>query len=79
LKFLKRYDKAKTSYRRLINCETFSDEQKEALMSQYNKLDPLTPLKTLQEKHEEFWRCTWGASSIKNIRDVPKEAYRKAA
>ena len=72
-KVIKKYDKAaKTPYQRLMNCETLSDDQKNALVSQYNKLDPLKLLKELQKKQEEFWRHAWTSPSNDDCKNIHK-------
>ncbi len=67
-KVFKKYDKAKTPYQRLMNCKTFSEEQRKILMAQYKKLDSLKLLKELQEKQEEFWQYAW-VSTENNKKD----------
>lgn len=49
-KIIKRYDKPKTSYRRLLESELLSNQAKEKLEIAFQKLDPLT-LKMEIEKH----------------------------
>jgi hypothetical protein len=71
-KVIKKYDKAKTPYQRLMSCKTFSEEQRKILMGQYNKLDPLKLLKELQAKQEEFWQYAW-TSAENNQKEKSKK------
>jgi len=58
-KTVKKYDKAKTPYQRILTCEHISQKTKDELTEQYENLDPIalkTKLTVLQEK---LWGFAW--------------------
>lgn len=52
----KRYDKPKTPYRRLLDCETVSEEIKEKLRSEHRRLRPMTLKKRIMQIQDELYQ-----------------------
>lgn len=55
-KIVKKYQKARTPYQRLLNSSYTCEEKMVKMIEQYKKLDPVKLLKELQEKQEAFWQ-----------------------
>jgi len=58
-KTIKKYDKAKTPYQRILTCEHIQHEVKEKLTEQYKKLDPIILKTKLIELQEKLWKHAW--------------------
>lgn len=58
-KVTKKYDEAKTPYQRLVNSPNISEEIKEKLKKQYEELDPIELLKSLEKLQSNFWKHAW--------------------
>ena len=57
-KVTKRYDKAKTPYRRIMN-SSIDQLIKDRVTIEYNSLDPVSLLSQIQELQERFWKHAW--------------------
>jgi hypothetical protein len=57
-KVTKRYDKAKTPYRRIMN-SIVDQSIKDRVTKEYNELDPVALLAQIQELQEKFWKHAW--------------------
>ena len=53
---IKRYDKAKTPYRRLLECETLDEAIKEKLRSEHRRLRPMTLKKRIMQIQDELYK-----------------------
>lgn len=58
-KVTKKYDKAKTPYQRLLLSSHLTDNEKLNLRNQYDTLDPLDLLRTLEKLQDNFWQHAW--------------------
>ena len=58
----KKYDKAKTPYQRLLCSSHVSEEIKAKLKTQYNDLDPIGLLNSLEKLQDNFWKHAWKPS-----------------
>jgi hypothetical protein len=56
---VKKYDKAKTPYRRVLACDQLPQETKDELAEQYNKLDPIALKEKLTTAQENLWKLAW--------------------
>ena len=55
-KRLKKYDRAKTPYQRVLECEEVSEETKQRLRQQYLTLNPAALLRDIERLQERFWK-----------------------
>ena len=62
VKVTKKYDKAKTPYQRLLCSSHITEEVKTKLKAQYNDLDPVMLLKSLEKLQDIFWKHAWKQS-----------------
>jgi hypothetical protein len=62
-KIIKKYDKSKTPYQRLINCSVLSEGKKALLKTEYGLLDPVKLLQEIQQKQEKFWEHAWNKTT----------------
>jgi len=74
-KVTKKYDKAKTPYKRLLLSAHISEKAKKNLIEQYNTLDPLELLKKLEKLQDNFWKHAWKA----NVRNSLVMSDKKSA
>ena len=87
-KTIKKYDKAKTPYQRVLVCEHIAQETKNKLIEQYKKLDPIALKIKLSALQKKLWALSWNQdiktadeinSAKTDITLLPSEAkfYRK--
>jgi hypothetical protein len=57
-KVRKVYDRARTPYRRLLECTDLPDESRQALSEIYNTLDPVTLRDQINRALDTLWRLT---------------------
>ena len=62
-KVIKKYDKAKTPYQRLINAPGFSKEQKIKLKETYKNLDPIELLNNIEQQQKIFFNLACVATT----------------
>lgn len=68
-KTIKKYDKAKTPYQRVIASHHVTDKTKARLTDQYKELDPILLKKKLINLQEKLWQYAW-KDEIKTVSEL---------
>jgi hypothetical protein len=58
-KTIKKYDKAKTPYQRVLESEHVAQPVKDTLTQQYQGLDPIALKEKIKELQEQLWKQAW--------------------
>ncbi len=63
----KKYDTAKTPYRRILQTETIPQYIKDALNQQYDKLDPVLLLEKLKQLQTNLFQHAWSSKATQKL------------
>lgn len=69
-KTIKKYDKAKTPYQRVLASEHITQQVKDQLTQQYNSLDPLVLKEKIRELQEQLWKQAWTSDIVPVIDEL---------